>query len=373
MAKTDQRLMVGFFPNVTRAERNEVHKMMGATFVQAIEQINVDVVTVPAKNVPSFLTQYSTNPRVRYIEIDQVAHTTGCIRIDPNDPNFDLQWGLEKIEAPEAWCKSELSFANIAIAILDTGIDQDQPDLAAKITRNVNFTTSPTVDDLFGHGTHVAGIAAAITNNQLFGSGISFNCSNLWNLKVLGDDGFGLFSWIAAGIVDAANAGAAVINMSLAGPGGSQALEDAVNFAWNKGVVLIASAGNENTDAPSFPAAYANVISVAATDQNDQKASFSNFGDGVDVAAPGVEIFSTCPNQPNVIGCINFGPLNGTSQAAPFVAGLACLIKATFPLLTNQSIRQAIELSTDTVPGTGTLYQFGRINALSAIIKAGTL
>lgn len=373
MVKKDQRLIVGFFPNVTRIERNEVHKMMGATFVQAIEQLHADVVTVPAPNASVFLNKYSTSPKVRYVEIDQIAHTTGCIRINPNDPDFNLQWGLEKIMAPEAWCRSVISSANIAIAILDTGIDQDHPDLAAKITRNVNFTFSSTVDDLYGHGTHVAGIAAAITNNQLFGSGTSFNSSNLWNLKVLGDDGFGLFSWIAAGIVDATDAGAAVINMSLGGPAGSQALEDAVNYGWNNGVIIVASAGNDNTDLPSFPAAYKNVISVAATDQNDQKAGFSNFGDGVDVAAPGVGIFSTCPNQPNVIGCINFGALNGTSMAAPFVAGLACLIKATFPLLSNLSIRQAIELSTDTIPGSGTLYQFGRINALSAIIKAGTL
>ncbi|WP_406603735.1 S8 family serine peptidase [Neobacillus rhizosphaerae] len=212
-----------------------------------------------------------------------------------------------------------------------------------------------------------------MTNNLVFGAGTSFNSGDLWNIKVLGDDGFGLFSWIASGIVDAADAGAAVINMSLGGPGGSQALEDAVNFAWNTGVVIVASAGNDNTNTPSFPAAYVNVISVAATDENDLKAFFSNFGDGVDVAAPGVGIFSTCPTHTNVIGCINFGSLNGTSQAAPFVSGLASLIKATFPLLSNQAIRLAIESSTDDVPGSGTLYQFGRINANAAIITAGTL
>ncbi len=373
MTKTAQRLIVGFFPNVTRNERNEIHKMMGATFVQAIEPLHADVVIVPAQNDSAFLTKYSASPKVRYVEMDQIAHATGCRIVHPNDPDFELQWGLGKIMAPEAWCKSEITPASIAIAILDSGIDQDHPDLAAKITRNVNFTDSPTVDDLYGHGTHVAGIAAAITDNHLFGAGTSFNSTNLWNIKVLADDGFGFFSWIAAGIVDATNAGAAVINMSLAGPDGSQVLEDAVRFSWNNGVVLIAAAGNEDTDTPSFPAAYENVISVAATDESDLKADFSNFGDGVDVAAPGVGIFSTCPNHQNVLGCINFGALNGTSMAAPFVGGLACLIRATFPLLSNSSIRQAIELSTDTIPGTGTLYQFGRINALSAIVRAGTL
>ena len=373
MANTDQRLIVGFYPNVTKEERKEVHKMMGSTLVQAIDQIHAEVVTVPAQNVGFYLTQYSASTKVRYVEIDQIAHAHGCRRIIPNDPEFDLQWGLEKIMAPEAWCRAVITSQDINIAILDTGIDPNHPDLAAKITKTANFTTSPTTDDLFGHGTHVAGIAGAITNNLVFGAGTSFNSGNLWNIKVLGDDGTGPFSGIAAGIVDAADAGANVINMSLGGAGGSQALEDAVNLAFNNGVVIVASAGNDNTDTPSFPAAYANVISVAATDENDQKASFSNFGDGVDVAAPGVGIFSTCPTHANVLGCINFGSLNGTSQAAPFVSGLAALIKATFPLLNNQTIRQAIESSTDDVPGSGTLYQFGRINANSAIITAGTL
>ncbi|WP_342431325.1 S8 family serine peptidase [Neobacillus sp. FSL H8-0543] len=373
MAITTQRLIVGFYPNVNKEEREEIHYNMGATLVQEIKELNAHVVSVPLENVDQYLAQYATNAKIRYVEIDRIAHATGLCRIIPNDPSFDLQWGLEKINAPEAWCRAVITPANINIAILDTGIDQDHPDLVARIARNVNFTTSPTVDDLFGHGTHVAGIAGAITNNLVNGAGTSFNSGNLWNLKVLGDDGFGLFSWIAAGIVDATNAGAHVINMSLGGADGSIMLEDAVNFAWNNGVVIVASAGNDNTNVPEFPAAYVNVISVAATDEDDQKASFSNFGDGVDVAAPGVGIYSTCPNHTNSIGCMNFGPLNGTSMASPFVAGLAALIRATFPLLSNQIIRQAIESSTDEVPGSGVLYQFGRINAEAAMIASETV
>jgi thermitase len=192
-------------------------------------------------------------------------------------------------------------------------------------------------------------------------------------LKVLGDDGFGLFSWVATGIVFAANQGAHIINMSLGGFTDSQLVSDAVNFAFNQGLVIVAAAGNDNVNIPFFPAAYPVVISVAATDENDLKASFSNFGDGVDVAAPGVNIWSTLPTFPNSEGILNFGPLQGTSMASPFVAGLAGLIKATFPLLTNVQIRQAIESSTDAVPGSGALYQFGRINANSAIIAAESI
>ncbi|WP_432360998.1 S8 family serine peptidase [Sporosarcina sp. UB5] len=369
----DQRLIVGFYPNITKEERKEVHDLLGANVVQVIDQLHVEVVTVPAPQMDISIAQYSANPKVRYIEVDRNVHTTGCRSIIPNDPNFDLQWGLEKIMAPEAWCKAVTTPTNIAIAVLDTGIDQDHPDLSAKVSRNVNFTSSPTVDDIYGHGTHVAGIAGAITDNELFGAGVSFNTANLWNLKVLGDDGVGAFSWVAAGIVDATDARATVINMSLGSSFDSQLLRDAVVYAWDRGVVIVAAAGNDNTNAPFFPAAYENVISVAATDQNDEKASFSNFGDGVDVAAPGVGIYSTCPNHANVLGCINFGPLNGTSMATPFVAGLAALIKATFPILSNQSIRLAIESSTDAVPGSGVLYQFGRINANSALLNAGTV
>lgn len=286
---------------------------------------------------------------------------------------FDLQWGLEKIQAPEAWCKAVLDPAGIAIAILDTGIDPEHPDLAEKVTKSVNLSSSPTANDEYGHGTHVAGIAGAITDNLLYGAGISFNTAELWNYKVLADDGFGFDSWVAQGIVDAADDGAAVINMSLGGYFPSQVEEDAVNYAWNKGVVIVAAAGNDNTDFPFYPSSYENTISVAATNENDQKADFSNFGANVDIAAPGVNIFSTCPTHPNVIGCLNFGALSGTSMATPFVAGLTALIKATFPALNNEFIRFAIESSTDTVPGTGTLYRFGRINANSAILKAGTL
>ncbi|CAH2717074.1 hypothetical protein BACCIP111895_04263 [Neobacillus rhizosphaerae] len=139
MANTAQRLIVGFYPNVTKEEREEVHKMMGATLVQAIDQLHAEVVTVPAQNVGFYLTQYSASTKVRYVEIDQIAQATGCRRIIPNDEKFDFQWGLEKIKAPEAWCRAVITSANIAIAILDTGIDQNHPDLAAKITRKCQF------------------------------------------------------------------------------------------------------------------------------------------------------------------------------------------------------------------------------------------
>ncbi|MFP7300575.1 S8 family peptidase [Neobacillus niacini] len=368
----EQRLIIGFYPQASKEECLELHANLGAQFIQSIDELNAHVVTVPVKSHQTVVGRYRSCKYVRYIELDGKFHATGLCRIIPNDPNFNVQYGLPKIMAPEAWCISERSRTDVDIAILDSGVDSTHPDLAGKVTVSMNFTDSPD-PDLFGHGTHVAGIAGADTNNGLFGAGISFNSCDLWNLKVLGDDGTGLFSWIANGILFAANNGADIINMSFGSTTDSNLVSDAVTFAFNQGLVLVASAGNDNSSDPNFPAAYPVVISVAATDVNDQKASFSNFGDGVDVAAPGDNIFSTLPTFPNSQGALNFGSLSGTSQASPLVGGLAGLIKATFPSLTNVQIRQAIESTTDDVPGSGVLYQFGRINALSALIEAAEL
>ncbi|WP_077212315.1 S8 family peptidase [Bacillus dakarensis] len=376
MALTENRILVGFYPNVSRAERDQVHQDIGATLVKELKEIHLDIVTVPINQVSTSCANYQANNKVRYAEEDIEIHLNGlCRRIVPNDPEYDLQWGLEKIMAPEAWCRAVRSSNDVNIVIMDTGVDQNHLDLEGRITKNMSFTVpAGTVDDNYGHGTHVAGIAAAITNNNQFGAGTSFNSGNIWNYKVLGDTGTGSISWAIAAIIDAANTGAHIINMSFGHYGFVQAEQDAVDFAWSRGVLLIGSAGNDDNDndiIPHYPSDYSNVISVAATDENDLKADFSNFGEtNVDIAAPGVDIFSTCPNHPNSIGCLNFGSLSGTSMSAPFVTGLGALIKATFPSLTNAQIRQAIESSTDTVPGTGTQYRLGRINALKAMIAA---
>lgn len=254
--------------------------------------------------------------------------------------------------------------STVRIAIWDTGIDQDHEDLKTKVIANVNFTTSRTVDDRYGRGTHVAGIAAAITDNARGIAGVGFQTS-LMNVKVLSDTGSGQYSWIANGIIWAADNGAHVINMSLGGTSTSSTLQAAVQYAWSKGVVLVAAAGNENVSTPTYPAYYEECIAVAATDQNDAKASFSNYGSWVDIAAPGVNIYSTLPNHPNRIGVRNYGSLSGTSMATPHVAGVAALVKARYPSLTNADIKAKILAATD--PATGFTPTLGRINAYKAV------
>lgn len=215
----------------------------------------------------------------------------------------------------------------------------------------------------------MAGSAAALTNN---GIGVAGTCPNcvLYNVKVLADNGSGAWSWIANGITWATDNGAKVINMSLGGSSGSSTVESAVNYAWGKGVVLVADAGNSGTSSPFYPAYYTNVIAVAATDQNDNKASFSNYGTWVDIAAPGVSILSTAPDHPNKIWgkAVKYGTLSGTSMASPHVAGAAGLVWSTGICFTDNScVRNRIETNADQITGTGTYWVNGRLNAYRAV------
>jgi uncharacterized protein YkwD len=206
----------------------------------------------------------------------------------------------------------------------------------------------------------VAGIAAARTNNGIGVAGVAYDAS-LMNVKVLGDNGTGYYSSIAQGIIWATDNGANVINMSLGGGSGSATLQQAIDYAWGKGVVVVAAAGNSGTTSPSYPAYYNNVMAVAATNAGDQLYTFSNRGSWVDVAAPGSAL-STYPNN-------RYATMSGTSMASPFVAGLAGLMSAVTADSNgngrkNDEIRAAIENTTDSI---GTAIAHGRINAYKAV------
>jgi len=359
------RILVKFQPGTPDAAKANVYQRLGGKVIGVISGIDVLVVSVPQNQAAEKARAYGAERNVEFAEPDYVATAI----FEPNDTYFANQWGMRKIQAPEAWSVTAGS-SDVKIAILDTGIDQNHQDLASKIVASQNFTTSSTVDDLYGHGTHCAGIAAAITNNGIGVAGVGFNTS-LMNVKVLDDTGSGYYSWIANGITWATNNGAKVISMSLGGSSGSSTLESAVNYAWNNGVVVVAAAGNNGNTAPVYPAYYANCIAVAATDQNDAKASFSTYGSWVDVAAPGVSIYSTMPNHSNSIGLTNYGSLSGTSMATPHVAGLAGLVWSTTSYGTsNTSVRSRIESTADAIAGTGTYWQYGRINAYKAVAPA---
>src|SRR3989344_3023584 len=368
--KVSGRILVKFKENTSQ---NVIDLNLGkynARLAARINKLNVLVLNVPQFQEDAIISAFSKIPNVEFAEPDFVATALTTT----NDPSLSLQWGMFKIQAADnstsAW-DIVTGDSSVKIAILDTGIDQNHEDLAAKIVANQNFTTSPTVDDKYGHGTHVGGIAAAITDNGTGVAGLGYN-SSLINVKVLDDNGSGYYSWIANGIIWATDNGAKVINMSLGGSSGSSTLQSAVNYAVANGVVVVAAAGNSGNSSPTYPAYYPGVIAVAATDSADAKASWSSYGSWVDVAAPGVNIYSTFPNHPYKINkSLNYDYGSGTSMATPHVAGLAGLVWATGTCSTNSCVRAQIENNADPISGTGSYWIYGRINAYKAV--GGTL
>ncbi len=378
---TDE-ILVKFLPGTPGQAVAEAHRQNGGQLSGIIEGIDVHVVKVPAGSQQARVAAYLRNPNVLYAEVNGTYSVVGTFTPPPNDTYYGTQWQYNNtgqnggtadadLDAPEAWVVTTGSGA-VNIAILDTGIDQSHPDLKAKILKVKNFSSSRSSDDKYGHGTHVAGSAAAITNNSAGVAGTCPDC-RLFNVKVLGDNGSGSFSGIAAGIIWAADNGANVINMSLGGTTGSNTLRDAVDYAWGKGVVVVAAAGNSSTDSLFYPASYTNVIAVAATDRNDAMASFSNFGASwVDVAAPGLDIFSTAPDHSNRIWGKgkSYGTISGTSMASPHVAGIAGLVWSTGACTTATCVRAAVEHGADAIAGTGTDWAWGRVNAYKAVTIA---
>ncbi|RXJ04474.1 peptidase S8 [Anaerobacillus alkaliphilus] len=377
---TMKRLLVCFKPGTDRSTCLKMHKEMKATLVNEIKEIDIHVVTVSSDEVPTCLTRYASTEGVRFVEEDhliqvepvsdtnEVTSKVGNSTITTNDPLSDRQWGLENVNAQGAWDLARISPISARIAILDTGVNRNHPDLRGKVIHNANFSSSSTVEDVHGHGTHVAGIAAALTNNRNGIAGMSYNAAGIMNIKVLGDTGSGTNSNVAEGIIYAANRGAHVVNMSFGSAQSNETLQMAINYANDRGVLLVGAAGNNSSNLPHYPAAYTSVLSVAATNQSNELAPFSNYGTWVDVAAPGQNILSTFPVE---LEDSMYRVASGTSMATPFVSGLAGLIKATNSALTNREIRSIIErAATQSISG-GTI-RFGRIDAMRAILIAPT-
>ncbi|MEY9092864.1 S8 family peptidase [Paenibacillus sp. RC84] len=276
----------------------------------------------------------------------------------PNDPYFSLyQYGPQKISAPSAWDVAQ-SASSVVIAVLDTGVELTHPDLAAHLVPGYDYVDNDSnPSDGNGHGTHVAGIAAAVTNNGIGIAGVA-PLASIQPVRVLDNSGNGTVSNISNAIIYASFFGAKVINLSLGSPYSSTTLQYALDYAWGKGSVIVASAGNDGSTTPNYPAAYSTVISVASTDSADNISSFSNRGSWVQVAAPGTTILSTFPGS-------SYAYLSGTSMSAPHVSGVAALLAGQGR--TNAQIRDAILFNADPIFGTGTYWVYGRVNADRAV------
>ena len=267
------------------------------------------------------------------------------------------------MRAPEAWALS--TGQGVLIAILDTGTDYTHPDLSSKVRTDIDYdfiNNDNDARDDNGHGTHVSGIAAAATNNGVGVAGMGWDASIL-PLKVLNSQGQGSTAELIPAIYYAADWGARVINMSLGGlyscPPNLQA---AVDYAYRRGILLVAAAGNDGANRTVFPANCAHVLGVAATTSSDSHAWFSNYADHVSVAAPGDDIYSTLRYG-------GYGYLDGTSMATPFVAGLAALVYARFPTYTPDQAASAILDNARDLGSTGwdADYGCGRIDAFQAL------
>jgi parallel beta-helix repeat protein len=312
--------------------------------------------------MPTFVSEVENANLSRYIEPNMSFEADFV----PNDPDWPKQWGLAEIEADYAW-NITIGGPSVLVAIIDTGIDWNHPDLTANYVPLgydwVNNDEQP-MDD-FGHGTHVAGIIAAVTNNGLGIAGLAQ--AKIMAEKVLDETGYGSSSDISQGIIHAVDRGAKIINLSLGSYDRSKLLHESVKYAYDHGVLIVAAAGNDATTAKCYPAAYDEVAAVSATDKLDNPAEFTNYGDWVDVAAPGVDVYSTLYSN-------SYAYMSGTSMASPHAAGVAALIWSRFPNMTRDQVWAQLQYSTDDLgePGIDVHYGFGRINARKAVEQAPT-
>jgi len=321
------------------------------------ENVRALSVKVPTDYAYFFTEKLRANELVKYVEPNPKVQAFYV----PNDPYWSFQWGPKKIQADKAWDKT-IGSSSLLVAIIDTGIDYTHSDLAANYVPLgydwVNDDTDPIDDN--GHGTHCAGIVAAKLNNGIGIAGLAQ--VRIMTEKVLNAGGWGYYSWVTQGIYHAVDVGAKIISLSLGGSSSSEQLQEAVKYAHDHGVLVIAAAGNEHSNLPHYPAAYNEVVAVSATDSSDNVAGFSNFGNWIDLAAPGVDVYSTFLGN-------HYASFSGTSMACPHVTGVAALAWSVFSNYTVDQIRKVLQRTADDLggPGFDERYGYGRVNARRAV------
>ncbi|WP_139489006.1 S8 family peptidase [Brevibacillus dissolubilis] len=297
----------------------------------------------PAKS-QQVADELAKDPSIAFVEPNYTYKTadTYTTARPTDDPRLDQQWGHTAVCALQAWQKLA-SWSNpkehVIVAVADTGVDFTHPDLSERVLDGYN-----TVDDNYdtldeqGHGTHVAGIIAAQADNGVGIAGVAGEEDvRILPIKVLDDSGYGSSYSIATGIDKAVEKGADVINLSLGGSGNSRLIQESIRSATDKGVLVIAAAGNEGVHTDGYyPAKFPEVVAVASIDKQQRRSVFSNYGSPIDLAAPGEQILSTLTED-------DYGYESGTSMAAPYVSGAAALVKLSHPNWTAQQVRTALE------------------------------
>jgi subtilisin family serine protease len=360
------QLIVKLKPTMREAMREVDFKgrlnVRGGTQRGEIPGIGARVISVPKAGSELLKRELEAQNDVEYVEPDFTAQALGT----SNDPYFvqGSQWHLSKILAPTAWDTTTGSSAQ-PVAVIDSGVRASHPDLAAKVLTGYDFVAMDNeANDENGHGTAVAGTISPASNNLVGVCGVAWS-NPILPVRVLDANGSGNYSAIANGIIYAADRGAKVINLSLGGTSSSRALQDAINYAWNKQCVLVAAAGNNGSNVAFYPAACNNVVAVSATSISDTRPSWSNFGSYVDVSAPGVDILS-------VYGSDQYAVWNGTSFSSPVTSGVVALMAAANSTLTNAQLVDLLIKNSDDIGAAGydVYYGYGRVNASRAVTAA---
>ena len=353
------RILVRFHPETPKSRGRGIIAQAGATDAGMIEAIGVHIVELPAgADEEAFIHAFGGQPEVEFAELDRVYAPEA---MTPNDPSYPGQWHLPKIAGPTAWSTTTGS-SGVTIAILDTGVDSTHPDLASKIVPGWNFyDNNSDTSDVYGHGTAVAGSAAAASNNGLGVAAVAWNCT-LMPIRISALNGNASTSAMASGLTWAADHGARVANISYKVSTSSTVSSAARYFQSHGGVVAIA-AGNDSTFYST--ADNPDVITVSATTSSDALASWSNTGNHIDLASPGTSIYTT-----NRGG--GYGSWSGTSFSSPIVAGVAALVISANPSLTASQIQDILKQSADDLGTAGwdAQYGWGRVNAARAVSLA---
>ena len=338
------------------ASVSSVLTLVGGKLLKNIPQTKHHVISVPEGQVDRVIAALQQTGLFSVVERDGLASAVAT----PNDPSFGSQWHLAKINAPTAW-SSTVGSAQ-PIAVIDSGVYTTHPDIAPRISGGWNFlTNSSNINDDFGHGTATAGTLGAVTNNATGVAGVTWS-NPIMPLLVVDSTGYASYSNIASAIDYAADHGARIVNISIAGTTSSATLQSAVDYAWNKGTVVFAAAGNNSSSTPMYPAYCNNVVAVAATDSNNALASFSNYGSWIDLSAPGLNILTTT-------GTSGYGYWYGTSFASPIAAGVGALVLAAKPSLSAQGLVSILEQNTDNI-GSSSIFGYGLVDAGKAVAAA---
>ncbi|MCS7064933.1 MAG: S8 family serine peptidase [Fimbriimonadales bacterium] len=370
------RVMVRFASETARKECEQA----GFAILRDIPQIGYAVVRVPWGQVDESIEQLIRNGWASEAYPDRAYR----LAYEPNDPLFPSQWNLFRMQVPQAWDWTRGS-PQVVVAVLDTGVDYYHPELAPNLWVNTGEIPNNGIDDDgnglvddylgydfayndpnpmddHGHGTACAGIVAAAGDNNLQIAGVAFQC-RIMCVKIGLSNGYSYDSMFAPGVIYAAQMGAKVQSISYFSDDLTPALRAATDYAWKLGSLLVVAAGNYNEPLPLYPAGYDRAVGVAASTQLDRKASFSNMGSWVDVAAPGVGIYATR------WGGGYTDSFAGTSAAAPNAAGVAALLWSWSPNARIETIREALEYSAEVIPdpAAGAYVNYGRVNADRAL------